>query len=421
MAVNLTSFLPTKVRLRRFDLGGVSLLQHVQNIKVYESMCTPYIKCDVTVIDNKGILAALTEDYGTLANLPVRFAFDDGETIYERKEQRVFSVDSQPAQEAKRAQVYNVTTIGESYFKDRSNLVQQSFKNTPATQAAQAIHNRFLGGDAPLNILRQSLGMIAKDTIGSFPVSNFKPFKAIEDVLRTATYNIAANPTVYFRDALSYQLGPLQSFFQQAQAEVEVIERATWGVTVHDMFEAAHYSVVSAAVLVDKADRDSGTGGGARVGNLAAAAYQSENVFDLAQGILTKDIPAKALDFASLLPGFGQSIGRAGGMMNVLLQNSLRRDPQHDPSIKRTQEAQFLASVSDATKYLVKVPIRAGLKMTPGKGVNARLLAPAGAEDRARPVGGLMIVADVVHDCYFDEREAQAFSTFRGVKVNDVR
>ena len=419
MATRASTFLPTKVRLRHFSIGGVPIEQHVQNIKVFESICTPYIKCDVTIVDNKGILAALAQDYGSLGNLPVVFAFDDGETTYTRKEQRVFSVDSQPSEQNKRTQVYNVATIGDSYFKDRTNLVQQSFKNTPATQAAQSIHNRFLGGDAPLNILRQSLGYIAKDTIGSYPVSNFKPFKAIEDILRTATYNIAANPTVYFRDAICYQLGPLQSFFQQATPAIEVVERATWGVTSHDMFEAAHYAVIAASVLVDKNDVESGAGRG-RVGNIAAAAYQSENVFDLSVAALTKDIPAKALTFASLIPGLGQSVSRAGGMMNVMLQNSLRRDPQHDPSIKRTQEAQFLASVTDATKYLIKVPIRAGLKITPGGGFQASLLAPAGAEGRGRRVGGLMLAADVVHDCYFDDRTAQATTTTRCVRVNDV-
>ena len=420
MAVNGTRFLPTKVRLRRFTLGPVEITPLITRIKVFESMCTPYIKCDITITDNQGMIEAIAEDYGTLANMPVIFAFDDGETTYTRKEQKVFSLDAQPSEEVKRAKVYQLTTIGDSYVKDRSNLVQQSFKNIPATQVAQAIHNRFLGGDAPLNILRTSLGAIAKDTIGSYPVSNFKPFKAIEDVLKTATYNIAANPTVYFRDAICYQLGPLQSFFQQSVPTVEVFERATWGTSINDMFEAAHYAVLASAVLVNEGDAAGGAHRG-RLGNIAQAAYQAENVFNLAKGILDKDLPARALDFASLIPVFGKAIGRSGGSVNVLISNELRRNFEHDPSIKRTQEVQFLASVADAVKYLVKVPIRPGLKMTAGSGVNARLLAPAGAQGRARPAGGHMIVAEIVHDCWFDDRETQATSTFRGVKVADVR
>jgi hypothetical protein len=383
-------------------------------------MCTPYIKCDITVVDNQGMIAALAEDNGTLANMPVVFSFDDGETVYSRKEQRVFSVDAQPSEEAKRAQVYQIATIGESYVKDRSNLVQQSFKNIPATRVVQSIHDRFLGGDAPLSILRQSLGAIAKDTIGSFPISNFRPFKAIEDTLRQATYGISANPTMYFRDANSYQVGPLQAFFQQSTPLVEVVERATWGTSMNDLFEASHYAVLAAAVLVNKDETMSGAGRG-RLGNIASVAYQSENIFDTARGVLAKDTPAKALAFASLIPNFFGPMSRTGGSMNTLVSNILRRELAHDPSIRRTQENQFLASVQDATKYLVKIPIRPGLKITAGQGIYARLLGPAGGLKREREIGGHMIIAELMHDCKFTDDEVQATSTFRGVKVADVR
>ena len=89
--------------------------------------------------------------------------------------------------------------------------------------------------------------------------------------------------------------------------------------------------------------------------------------------------------------------------------------------MQRPREQEFLARVQDADKYLVKVPIKNGLKLTVGQGVNARILAPAGDQiQHAKLVGGLMLCADVMHDVYFDIRTVMGTTTFRGVVVKDV-
>jgi len=417
---NTTTFMPTKVRLRSCTLNGVSLYQYTQNIKVYESMCTPYIKCELTIIDNNGIIAGIAErSSSSLAGMPVTFAFDDGETVYERTEQTVLTVDAQPSEANKRVQVYTIGTIGVSYLNDRKSLVQKSFVNTNATNAAGQIHNQYIGTDAGLRLLSASIGMIAKDSIGSFPISNVKPWKAIEDILRNrVTYGSAANPTVYFRDRSSYVMGPLQDIFRQASPAVTVVEKATWGTTVHDMFVNAHYAIVAATLIVKK--EDAAQKGHTKIHHSAAAAMQSLNIWDQAGSKIAMEFGAKATGIAGIVTSLAGGASKLGGSMNNLIFNSLRNDLSSEPALKRTQEQAFMASVADADKYLVKVPIRAGLKLTAGGGVDARILAPAGASDRARVVGGNMLVADVMHDCYFDKREAQAFTTFRGVKIGDV-
>lgn len=412
----MTAFLPTKCRLRKCTINGVDMRLQCQNIKVYESMCTPYIKMQMTIVDNNGALLGIAEaSGGTLAGKPVSVAFDAGENVYERDEQLIFTVDSHPSEQNKRVQVYNIGTVGQSYIKDRSALVQKTFKNTPASSAAATVHSMFLGGDAPLKQLNSSLGMIAKDTIGSFPISNVKPFKAIEDLLYRAKYASAANPTVYFRDAQSYVMGPLQDVFAQTSANYEFIEKATWGIHIDDMFNA-HNAVIAASLLVEEDDiRNSRSS----IGSSAAAAKQSLNVFNIGKNIIDIDKAASDTGLSGLVNIAAGFSNKAGGSMNSMLFNSLRNELSTDPSISRVAEQEFLAKVKDADKYLVKVPIRGGLKCTVGQGVNARLLGPAG-DQNARQIGGLMLVADMMHDCFFDKRTVMGTSTFRGVRVGDV-
>ena len=414
-----TIFTPTKIQLRHASIAGVNVYAHVQNIKVYESMCTPYIKADITIVDNAGIIAQISEDTGGLPGKPVTFAFFDGETYYERKEQIVFTVDASPSEENKRVQIYNIGTIGISYVDDRQTMVQKTFKNQQATQAAANVHRTYLPSDrVGLTVISSSLGPIAKDTIGSFPMSNVKPFKAIEDLLKRASYASAANPTVYFRDANQFVMGSLEDVFQQAKGLIQtrVVERATWGANISDMFERAHYGVIAAGVIVDEGDINKAR---TQLHSKAAAAKQNLNIFDIANNAILLDKPGQLVaSLAGVVPNL--SSNKLGGLPNIHTLNSLRNEPSQDPVMKRQKEQEFLAAVADATKYLIKIPIRAGLKCTVGKGINAQLLAPGGITTNSRVIGGDMLIADIMHDCYFDKRTAMATSTFRGVLIKDV-
>lgn len=389
----------------------------MQNIKVYESMCTPYIKAELTVIDNKGLIAALADKLGTLAGEVVKFSFFDGEQNYTRNEQRVLTVDSQPSESNKRVQVYQIGTIGVSYMNDRKSMVQKGTINMTATAAASMIHNEFLGGDAGLKVIASSLGPIAQDKSGSFNLSNVKPFKAIDDILKRAAYGRSANPTVYFRNNKGYVLGPLEDIFRQTSATTTITESATWGKTLYDMFEGAHYSIIAAGVIVEKDDINNKR---SKLHSLAASAYQGNHIFNMASNDIELDKNAAAAGFAVIGGLAGMSASKLGGMPNAMLFNPLRAPLATTPEMFRPQENIFLAKVATATKYLIRVPIRAGLKCTAGEGVNAKILAPAGDSYSGKTVGGLLLVADIMHDCYFDKRESQATSTMRAVSVKEV-
>ena len=413
MGIN-TSFMPTKCRLRYCTIAGQPIARDTASINTYESMCLPYRRAQITVVDNSGWISEMAASrQGSLAGLPVQLAFDAGEDIYEMKEQVIQSVKSTPSPENRTVKIYQIGTIGSSYVNDRKNLVQKAFTNIPASSAASLIHNQFLGGDAPLSCLRSSIGMIAKDTIGSFPISNIKPFKAIEDILSRVTYGgITANPTVYFRNADSYVLAPLQQIFQSSGSGVTIVEKATWGTSIGDMFDNAHYGVIAATLLVSPEDADQA---GSNISSRAAAASQGLNIFNTAGNIQSVQKFASLTSLGGLISSIGGTFSRQGGSMNNFLFNILQNELSADPSIGRVQEQEFLATVADADKYLIKYPLRAGLKTTAGGSLNARLIGPTG-----RQIGGQMLLSDVMHECNFNDRAVQGTTTCRGIRISDV-
>jgi len=411
-------FIPGKVRLNRCKLAGTYITQWVQNIKVYESMCTPYIKSDITVVDNgtdrmgtAGIIKGISAQTD-LPGAPVDFSFHGGDHTYVRNEQVVLTVDSQPAEENKRTRIYNIGTIGASYRDDKQGLVQKQFVNISAIQAAKQVHQEYLPSDpAPVNTPMDSQGPIAKDTIGSYTISNKKPFAAIEELLHRATYAGLPCPTVYYRDADAFVMAPLFAVFLQASPQHSFTEYGTLGIDTSDIFDSngrGHNSIIASSVIIKEDDLAKG---GRNQLSTFKALTQQHTVFDWAKNIMPVDLP-------------GGKTG--GGFPNVLNFNSYRNDLSHDPSMCKPQSEEFLARVKDADKYLVKVPIRYGSKVTVGKGVQLRMIAAGGSGGdsaqvpQSMEIKGVFLVADVMHDCYFDHRTLMGTTTMRVVKVSDV-
>ena len=422
-----TTFLPTKCKIRSCTIEGVNITQYVQNIKVYESMCTPYIKADLTIIDNNGIIVGIADGSpGSLAGAEIKFAFDAGEVPYEQT-QYILTVDGQPSEQNKRIQVYNIGTIGISYVKDRATLVQSTVQGQTAIQKAMAVHTEYVE-DQGIGITSDSQGMVGTDK-QSYHISNVKPFKAIEDLLKRAVYPQWAPPTVYFRNADMHIMGPLEQIFATAAPNYDFIEAATWASDYRNMFgdssnaprtsQGAHDMIMAATVIVKEDDlKKSRT----NLHNIASSAFQAHRVFDSATHGRPMNLPAVPSGIGSLLSALsGIGSNMEGGSQNIHILDSLRQSPSTDPVMQRPREQEFLARVQDADKYLVKVPIKNGLKLTVGQGVNARILAPAGDQiQHAKLVGGLMLCADVMHDVYFDIRTVMGTTTFRGVVVKDV-
>lgn len=393
---------PTKIRLRNCTIKGVDCRLHTNCITVYETMCKPYITATITLIDNNGFVNGLQLKGGE----QVSFAFDGGGRVYEST-QYITQIEDPQQSENLRSTTHLIHTATESYFNDKANLVQRSDVNTTASSVAQQIHNQFVGTDAPLKVLQSTLGMIAKSDIGGFITANKKPFKAIEDIMSQASYGkYKSGSTVYFRDRDSYVLAPLEHLFETMSPQATFVQKKTWGADWRDTFTSTNAIIAARTV----SDENSQRGGASK---LAATASGGLNIFDIAKGTNVVDkIASKA---SGVLSQFAK---RGGGIPNVLQTDSRRNELSSDQAVNQVEQNSFQASVKDGVNYLIKVPIQSGIDCTVGKAINAKLIAPVGDQNTPSRnyIGGLMLVADLMHECYFDDRSVQATTTMRAVQ-----
>lgn len=395
-------------------IQGADVRKHTQKISIYETMCKPYLTATIVINDTSNIINNLMLRGGER----VSFVIDTGiGKIYESV-QYILSINEAESQDNFRSMVYTIQTASESYFNDRAGLVQRSDVNIPATAAAQLIHSEHVGTDAPLQVLMPSLGMIAKSDIGGFVTSNKKPFKAIEDILARCSYgSIKSGSTVYFRDRDSYVIAPLEHLFNTMSAQEKFVQKQTWGADWRDTFNA-YNAIIHASTKVNETEGKQRGG----MNNIAAAAKGALNVFDVAQGkevVMKTAQAAKAIQGS--LSGIAQQFGRGkfGGIPNVLQIDSRRNEPSNDQSLNMVEQNMFQAQVKDSVNYYIKVPIQSGINITVGKGAHASLLPPVGDLDKGRQlIGGLMLVADVCHECIFTDTIVQGTTTFRGVTIS---
>lgn len=403
MAVN-----PTKVRLRKFTIKGVDMRQMCNCIKTFESMCKPYVTTEITIIDNNNAINNLRLRGGE----EIRFAFDGGGRIYEDTH-FITTISDSKQNKNLRTVVYTINAVSPSYYYDRANLVQRSDVNITGSQAIQSIFGQYLGGDKPLNIFN-SLGLIAKDTIGGFITANKKPFTAIGDIAKGLTYGqYKTGSTVFFRNRDEYVIAPLEHLFQTASPLESFVQKSTWGSEWQHTFNATN-AIISAATI-NQGEGESGVGGGSHI---AMAASGALNVFDISKGMEV------------MLPQFGQIAsaigngeiggmsrfirGKLGGMQNVFQTDNRRNDLSNEQLINSIQERMFQAQVKDGVQFLIKVPIQSGINATVGRGVRAKLLPPSGDMARGlQRLPELFLAADICHECYFDQREVQATTTIR--------
>lgn len=400
------AFNPTKVRLQFCNINGVEARLHVNCIKVYESMCKPYLTAAITVIDNSNFINGL----GLRGGEPVTFAFDGGGSTYDQ-DMYILTIDGEQSTDSLRTIIYTITCASVSYFNDKANLVQRSDTTMSATAAAAAIHNQYVGGDYPLQVKMGAMGMLGKPDGPGWQTSDKKPFKAIDDLLKRAVYGgVGTGSTVYFRDANSYVMAPLEHLFNTMSPQTDAfVQMNTWGQDWKSVFETTHI-VISA---LTKKDEDQGRGG---AGMKAAAAKGALNIFGIAEGEELINKAGSAMGGASKFAS-----GKWGGIQNVL-QNDSRRNPLSiDPGVHQPAVNAFQARVKDGVNYLIKVPIQGGIDCTVGKGIFAKLIPPMGDQrtmaSDSQSIGGLMLVADLCHECYFDARLVQGTTTFRAVQI----
>lgn len=402
---------PTKCALRWFFLNGVDLSLHVNRVRVYETLCKPYLTGQAIVFDNNNVL----NNMGLVGGEPVSLLLDSGESTYSA-EMHVLAVKGEASATSMRTQVYTIDLISREYFGDRSNLVQQAFKSVTGTGAIQSIHSRFVG--TPLDVLVGSSGLLWQKN--SHVVSSLKPFKAINDIRSMLNFDSYPSGTnVYYRDAAGSKLAPLEHLLDNMGVQQEFVQEATWGKRLEDMVRAK-WAIIEAAASVNK----DGTG---RVGlqNVSARATQERKVFDLFSNHKMFDVAARAMSGAGLggvMPFAGALFdgvpGGHGGSHNYVVGD---REKIPAANMRNTDQDQMLqAQVASSPQLTIKVPCQSGFRCTVGKGVFARLLPPVGDDQSQSPWpeqnGGQMLVVDLMHEAYLDDRGLAATTTMRLVK-----
>lgn len=384
---------PTKTRIRACTINGINVVQHVNSISVFESVCKPYITATMEMLDKDNIINKLR----LVGGEQVYFAFDGNfRRIYEMT-LFILSISEITPNPSLRSANYKIELIGRSYFNDRVNLVQQSFKGVTGTDAINIIHNSYVGGDAPFSILSPSLGLLSKDN--PYNVQSTKPFKAIDDIRRTLNFaRYSTGNSLYYRAYDNYVLAPLEQLFDQLTPQDSFIQKSTWGRGLSD------YVLGEKSIMDMKLDVHWDKKG---VGELASVANQGKVVFDLnlmkeVVNILPKTVsPGKVVGTALV-----QLLGNAfqgktnGGEPNFQVMDTYQRRQEADTSAKTERERLYAATAKSGPRIKVKVPIQGGVNCTVGRGVYLDLVPPTGDDNSVRPnlYKGNWLVIDLTHE-----------------------
>lgn len=406
---------PTKSRVKSLYINKVPFTEHVNQLRVYETITKPYLTAKITIIDNNNVL----DNMGLVGGEPVSFSFDggDGTPTYDA-DLHVLSIKGQKSNESLRAQIYDVECIGVAYFNDKKSLVQQSFKNIPGTQAIAKIHGQFIGTDAGLRILAQSIGPLS---LQSYIVSAQKPFKAINDIKKRLNFaGFQTGSTLYYRDRDSYVLGPLESLFAQLSAQQTFYQEATWGKNWFDEIRAQN------AIISAVADVDFNDSGRTSMKDIADKVSQEKKVFDfrikdlavnkLASLPVVGALVGSAMSITSSVLGGG--IGGHGGRPNYSVMDSAHLPAQLDPSNKSEAEQLYQALIKNGPTITVKVPIQSGIQCTVGKGANLKLLPPVGDVNNIGPnmASGMYLITDLMHYLVSDDRQCTGTTIFQAAR-----
>lgn len=388
---------PTKCAVRSFSVNGVQMSGSVINVKLFESICKPYLTASAIIIDDRDYINTLDIKGGETVSFSL--VADGGQeynaTLY------ILKVKDEKSNQSGRAHIYQFEMIGREYFGDRANLVQQAFKGIVGTDAIQKIHSQFIGG--PLSVIIPSAGLLFQKN--SHVISSSKPFKAIDDLRRMLVYpGVSTGSSVYFRDKDNVKLAPVEYLFNTMSPTQTFVQRATWGTSWTDIWNS-HNAIISAETTIE------GQGSRASYLEMSAAAAQEYKVIDVFSNKVVFNTLAQSAGILGAIAG-----GSHGGKHNYLTIDS-QKIPKENT--RRTDKENLLRA-KITNQLVLKVPIQGGLNCTVGKGIYAQLLPPMGElEDTYyQPKnGGLMLVADLMHEFNNNDKQIAGTTTMRTVRL----
>lgn len=377
---------PGKCAIASLMVGGVDIAKWTKGVRFHESICKPYITAEAFILDDEDFLNKLGLVGGESATI---VGIADGGQTYAQSF-ILLNIKSESVSVAGRASGYTLEFITPEYVNDRKALVQQAFKSITGTGIIQRIHSQFLG--TPLSIMMESAGLLFQKN--SHVISSSKPFKAIDDIRRQLVFpGVSTGSSVYFRDRDGVKLAPVEYLFNTMSPQYYFEQKNTWGTSWTNIFDS-YQAIIGATTTVD------GKGSRSSIIEMAAAASQEFKVMDVFSNKRIFNQLAETLH---------------GGRHNFLMVDS-QKIPKENT--RRTDRENLLRARVTNNLYM-KVPIQGGLMCTVGQGVYARLL-PALSDSQSfyeSPAGGLMLVADIMHEFRNDDSQLSGTSTIRAVKL----
>lgn len=172
----------TKARVLQCQIKGAELHPYCRKVTIRESICTSYISGEVVLYDNNDVVNGLQLVGGEEVN--ISFDAPVNPRIYKVK-LRVLAIQGEPSPENLKTIIYTISLVGDGYFTDRENLVQDSPPvGTPGASLAQKIwkdcgflSQLFTLIDAPI-----------RDATEAFTIQNVKPFTAIAQIRNQMNY-----------------------------------------------------------------------------------------------------------------------------------------------------------------------------------------------------------------------------------------
>jgi hypothetical protein len=384
----------TKCRPRVLTLKGVDIRQLVVEFNVYGSIHKPYLTGKMHLNDQTNLI----ENMGIKGGEDVVYSWDCGGISFAGRLKLLMMTGEQP-EPANRSQKYTIDMIGNEYFKDKANIVQQSFgPGTPGSAAIATIHGQYIGGGLQM---RASSGVLSQQ---SYVVSGKNPFTAIDDIKRHASWGTTENP-VYFMSYHGMVLSTIGALLA-AKGGTRFIQKTTWGVNwLQDQTDTV-FAIIS---IVAKANGSCGAPGhrGA-VGAIAGALSQAMSMFDIRT---LENVMSKMGTGMGSIGGLSGVGGGNGGKPNYHLNDSASQSASQNPLSNSTTDQLFSASMKNGRTFIVKVPIQGGLFLDVGGGVTLQLIPPQGGGTAHTSVAsGDYLVTELAHSFALDDREFGAVS-----------
>lgn len=407
MANKIQSLQPTKSAIRKFSVYGLDLTRHVNALSIYETICKPYITARVTVLDNENMLDGADLVGGEM--FTTAFEAEGVNDVYQQNLQ-LLGVKGVKHNQSTRTIIYTMDLIGDTFFKDKSTVIQQSLPMMTATQAINRIHSQNFG--STLSIKEGSIGLLSKEA--AWNVHSYSPLKAINDIRREAVYaGVKTGSTYYYRDRHGHVLTPLETLFKQGIEESFYQKQIYGHKWPEDLVgpEGVMYSIIEAAVELDEK-----RGGRTGQTDMPSVLNQSKTGFDDTSKAKHVEKTTSAIEMgsaagtslASMLSGILGSFsqGSQGGRNNWPIMSSSRRPFSTDPQSKIESESLYQAAMINGPIIKIRVPIQSGIGVTVGKMIFAKLLPPGGDFDTPSQksyVGGKMLVTDLMHELKMDD------------------